>query len=340
MNLAQAKLRLTVPFLWNHFCFEGEASKSCRCPFHEDRNPSFSITPDGSLWNCFGGCGGGDAINFFAQASGLPHAEACRAFIALAGVVSTSSLPRLPRPANAKLDTEAFKSEQRKSWPRFETPFTGDDDLHSRAVDLLAKLRQVSRRGLYLAASRGLLWFAAWKDSPAWIVTDSARLNAQARRMDGSLWNGIEAKAQTLPGSKAAWPIGADEARYFPIVLLVEGAPDLLAAHHFIHVHGREADTATAAMLGAGNSIPDDALQFFASKRIRIMAHADEAGRHAAARWAEQLASVGAAVDALDFSDLLMADGSPANDLNDLTQMDPKQTHELSNLIPHEIIEP
>ena len=43
-------------------------------------------------------------------------------------------------------------------------------------------------------AERGLLRFAGWKDAPAWIVTDAARVNAQARRMDGKPWPGIAAK--------------------------------------------------------------------------------------------------------------------------------------------------
>ena len=34
-----------------------------RCPFHEDRTPSFVVTPAKNLWNCLGACGcGGDNI--------------------------------------------------------------------------------------------------------------------------------------------------------------------------------------------------------------------------------------------------------------------------------------
>src|SRR5271166_5925801 len=32
------------------------------CPFHDDRTPSFSVTPGKNLWNCLAGCGGGDNI--------------------------------------------------------------------------------------------------------------------------------------------------------------------------------------------------------------------------------------------------------------------------------------
>ena len=33
-----------------------------RCPFHDDREPSFGVTPSKNLWNCLAGCGGGDVI--------------------------------------------------------------------------------------------------------------------------------------------------------------------------------------------------------------------------------------------------------------------------------------
>ena len=33
-----------------------------KCPFHDDRTPSFGVTPSKNLWNCLAGCGGGDTI--------------------------------------------------------------------------------------------------------------------------------------------------------------------------------------------------------------------------------------------------------------------------------------
>jgi hypothetical protein len=72
VNLTEAKQRLTVHDLWRHFGFEGEPSKSCRCPFHEDKGPSFSVftgTDGLDAFNCFAGCGGDDAVGFFASAT-------------------------------------------------------------------------------------------------------------------------------------------------------------------------------------------------------------------------------------------------------------------------------
>jgi len=324
VNLAEAKARLTIHDLWQHFGFDGEPRASCRCPFHEDRSASLSITPDGALFYCFAGCGGGDAVDFFRLATGLPHAEACRRFLALAGGSAVAFTPRPPRPKPA--DVAAAQDARRKTWPVL-TPGAGQPE----ALAVLAELRHVSLKGATLMASRGLLSFGSWMGSPSWFVKDSSGLNVQARRMDGAPWAGIGAKAQTLPGSRAAWPIGAPEAQAARVLLLCEGGPDLLAAFAFIVAHGRAEDTSAVAMLGAGHA---DALRLLASKRVRIVAHCDPAGIRAAARWAEQLETVGAAVDVADLAGLLMADGSPVKDLNDCTRLDPKHTLELQNLIP------
>jgi len=334
MKLAEAKARLDIHGLWRHFGFEGQPSRSCRCPFHEDKNASFSVFKgsDGlDAFKCHAGCGGGDAVDFFALASGRPHADACRAFLKLAG---GSPAAPMPRRAPTKADNEAEQAKRRKTWPLFTSPLTSETGTEAAALPVLAKLRHVDLAGVELMAARGLLWFTAWKDSPAWIVTDGERVNAQARRMDGKPWESIGAKAQTLPGSRAAWPVGAREAMPFPVLLLVEGGADLLAAHHFIAAHKREADTAAVALLGAGNAIPPEALPLFAGKRVRIMAHADKAGIAAAAKWAEQLASAGATVDVAKFTGLLMADGSPVKDLNDCTRLRPEDQPQLLDLIP------
>ena len=137
--------------------------------------------------------------------------------------------------------------------------------------------------------------------------------------MNGGLWEHIGGKkAFTLPGSQARWSIGAKEADGFPYVVVTEGGPDLLAAHHFITVEGREGDTAAIGMMESGNDFLESALLYLANKRVRIFPHLDTAGTDAAVRWAEQLGRVGCEVDAFSFDGLRQADGQPVKDLNDL----------------------
>lgn len=49
-----------------------------RCPFHEDRNASLSVSLLHGGWKCFAGCGGGDMVSFHMRTSGLAFADAAR----------------------------------------------------------------------------------------------------------------------------------------------------------------------------------------------------------------------------------------------------------------------
>lgn len=42
---------------------KGKDFKAC-CPFHDEKTPSFTVNIAKGYWKCFGGCGGGDVINF------------------------------------------------------------------------------------------------------------------------------------------------------------------------------------------------------------------------------------------------------------------------------------
>jgi len=47
------------------------------CPFHQEKTPSFIVSPDRQLWRCFGSCGtGGDAIAFFMKYENVTFPEA------------------------------------------------------------------------------------------------------------------------------------------------------------------------------------------------------------------------------------------------------------------------
>ena len=226
---------------------------------------------------------------------------------------------------------------QGAAWPPLAEPNPEgrfDEILSANLIPRVASNRGLSQEGCWLAAKRGLLRFCLWKGRLAWAVTDSKRESAQVRRVTGSLWPEIGRKAWTLPGSRGSWPLGTEESRPFPTVILVEGGPDLLAAHHLIVEHRREDDTAAVAILGASNRIPDDALPAFRGKRVRIMAHTDSAGTKAGDSWRAQLKAAGATVDVADFTPFRKPDGSPVKDLNDAVHVRPEDAHHLNDLIP------
>jgi len=47
-----------------------------RCPFHEDKTPSFGVTHSKNLWNCLAGCGGGDTIQLVMKKEGVSFRHA------------------------------------------------------------------------------------------------------------------------------------------------------------------------------------------------------------------------------------------------------------------------
>jgi hypothetical protein len=212
----------------------------------------------------------------------------------------------------------ADKTLQRGAWPTFEIGTRQD-------LIALANLRGVAFEGIELASERGVLRFAARRGHRCWIVTDSRRLNAQARRIDGQpfIIDGEPIKALTLPGSRAGLPIGLSEARNFPAVAVVEGGPDMLAAFGCIWAEDR-ADVAVVAVLGASNRPSPATWAPLAGKRVRVYCHRDEAGMAAGRAWGEAILAAGAAkIDGFRFDGLRKLDGSPVGDLNDLLALHP-----------------
>ena len=171
-----------------------------------------------------------------------------------------------------------------------------------------------------MANSRGLgivavefaaLWlktlvFGCVCEQECWILTDASRKCAEGRRIDGRPFPTIgtlaERKSHSLAGSRKSWPVGILPAgfeepwlkQHVDKILLVEGGPDYLAACQFIAA--QDMNVLPVAMLGASQSISDDALPYFADRKVTIVAHPDEAGRAAAMRWAKQIQGAKGAV--------------------------------------------
>lgn len=154
----------------------------------------------------------------------------------------------------------------------------------------MAALRGLGIEGLLLAQERGLLRFGVHWGRPAWFITDRTRKAVSARCLDGEPWSD-DRKAVMVKGTHANWPVGIEEAAGYPNIALVEGGPDLLAAHHLFCFEECAKDWAAVAMLSASISIASEALALFKGKRVRIFYHDDpgKQGLVAALRWHNQL---------------------------------------------------
>lgn len=57
------------------------------CPFHKEKTPSFSVSPDRQIFHCFG-CGiGGDVISFICKIENVNYKEAIEILAEKAGII-------------------------------------------------------------------------------------------------------------------------------------------------------------------------------------------------------------------------------------------------------------
>jgi hypothetical protein len=329
-RIAEAKQRLPLSLLWRKLAWPGEPAKSCRVPFRPDdsrESGSVFVPPQGDceLFHDFKSGETLDAIAVLARVEGLENGEACRRFVELAGF-NADARERGSRLGHAPPRKAAQEGRRKPVLPLLRMPTLEE-------CQAIAASRGLLPRAVTTAAADGLLCVCQeWRGVPCWALTDGSGWNAIFRRMDGepfALADGRSVKTLGIKGGFAAWPVGLELAREHDLraLALVEGAPDALAAYQvlcesraLITEDGRQA-AGVLCMAGAALSIPADCLHFFANRRVRIFADADEEGHTAAARWECQLEDAGALVDSFDLRGLLREDGKPVKDLNDACRM-------------------
>ena len=82
----------------------GPTNFKALCPFHNEKTPSFNVSPERQIWHCFG-CGeGGDAYAFLTRMEGMTFPEALRTLADRTGVKLTREDPNLANERTKMLD--------------------------------------------------------------------------------------------------------------------------------------------------------------------------------------------------------------------------------------------
>lgn len=301
MTIDEAKAKLDIGAVAAR-CFPNwKPALSCKAPWRDDRNPSFSVYDQGRKWKDHATGDHGDAVDFLAKALDIPEKEAIQRFVEMAG--GGYRMPAPPRPKLATTpapeDTDD-KRRKRAGWPAMELPT--DEELQA-----VATLRRLPVEGPQWAAIDRTLRMATLDRKRCWIIRSTCGKNAQARRLDGEpFYTGdfSEAcgwskplKAKTLAGSIATLPVGNYHDTRWPAVALVEGGPDVLAAYAGIYRLGLLDTVAVCGMLGASMRPPFGAVATMKGRRVRIFQHNDNAGQKAADGWARLIHNAGGTVD-------------------------------------------
>ena len=145
------------------------ANYSGRCPFHEERTPSFSVNPAEKLYYCFGCGAGGNLFGFVQQKENLDFAAAVEYLADRYGIALEYE------ESSARGDAERRRRERLRAAAR-----AGHALLRARAA------RRRRRRRRPASTSRGAAWTTTSAASSAWASACRAGTSCATRRGPGS----------------------------------------------------------------------------------------------------------------------------------------------------------
>ena len=172
------------------------------CPFHEEREGSFTVYADSNRWYCFG-CGeGGDALDFVRRAEGLSLPEAIRRLDAspptTAPVRPEASRRRRDRDAVAPPDPALLTAATRYYGGQLRRSPAARAYLASRGVGLNTALRL----GLGYAPGAGLRTALASDGFAARRVRESGLMTERGERFAGMI------TVPEIAGGRVRWLAG------------------------------------------------------------------------------------------------------------------------------------
>jgi DNA primase len=107
------------------------------CPFHEEKTPSFSVSPERGLYHCHGCHAGGDAIEFVMRSEGCAFADAVATLAARAGMTVPADRPATPAERQREARLGQLAEVLDATWRHFR-----DNLVRAEGAPAIAYLRQ------------------------------------------------------------------------------------------------------------------------------------------------------------------------------------------------------
>lgn len=181
-QLIKEKLDI-VDFLKNYLELKpaGKNFKAC-CPFHQEKTPSFMISPERQTWHCFGTCGeGGDIIKFLMKYENIEFYDALKILAEKAGVElrsaggqdfnSNNNLYRAMEEAKDFFKSNLAQADKVREYLKdrglnqetideFEigAAMDGSDLLTKHLIKKGFNIQDIEKAGLCLKTERGTYW--------------------------------------------------------------------------------------------------------------------------------------------------------------------------------------
>jgi DNA primase len=283
------------------------------CPFHAEKTPSFTVSPDKQIFHCFGCAAGGDVFSFVMKRDGIGFGEAVRSLAARCGV----ELPERPASARARgresaaaalfevnrqaadffrqallqqaqgktaLDYLARRGVTRQTIERFELGYApkGWEHLTSHLTRRKFAPALLEQAGLAVPRRDGSGWYDRFRDRIIFPIHDerSRVVGFGGRVMDSgtpkylnSPETPVYSKRRVLYGLNHA----KDSCRAAGAAFIVEGYLDLIA----LHQHGL-----THAVATLGTALTSEQVRLLAryAGRMILVYDSDDAGIRSARR--------------------------------------------------------
>jgi DNA primase len=237
-----------------------------RCPFHQEKTPSFYVFPDRQSWHCFGACSmGGDAFSFVMKREGIGFGEALRILADRAGVPLTFRsehegeteadklkgmneaaaeyyhhlLRRSPVGEKARAYL-AGRGILDKTIGQFQLGYSPDswDSLRQEMLRRGYREGELAAAGLLIQKERREGTYDRFRNRLVFPIRDmnGSVLGFGARALEDSLPKYLNSP-QTLIFDKSSVLYGIDQAksaiRKQDSVVVVEGYVDAIVAHHY-----------------------------------------------------------------------------------------------------------